>query len=116
MEVARLLLAELIAVGGTPANTLWPGSLGPCDATEALARAAMSSWSPNRHSLHHLGVRSSMRTMLLVAHRLQRRHAVVSTLTPHQLQMRAQSSVLVGLSTELWLVVCSFFRRSKWVV
>jgi len=37
-------LAELLAVGGTPANALWPGSPGPCDATAALARAAMSSW------------------------------------------------------------------------
>jgi hypothetical protein len=109
-------LAELLAVGGTPANTLWPGSPGPCDATAALARAAMSSWSPGRHLLHHLGVRSSVLTTLLVAHRLRCRHAVVSTLTQYQLRMLPQSSVLIGLPTELWLAVCSFFRRSGWTV
>ena len=109
-------LAELAAVGGTPANTLWPGSPGPCDAMTALVRAAMASWSPDRHSLHHPGVRSGVLTTLLVARRLQSRHAVVCALTQHQLQTLPQSSALIGLPNELWLVVCSFFRRSDWVV
>jgi hypothetical protein len=30
--------------------------------------------------------------------------------------MLPQSSVMIGLPTELWLAVCSFFRRSGWVV
>jgi hypothetical protein len=75
-------LAELLVVGGTPANTLWPGSPGPCDATAALARAAMSSWSPGRHSLHHLGVRSGVLTTLLVARRLRGRAAVGGAVVP----------------------------------
>ena len=34
-------LAELVAVSGTPANTLWSGSPGPCDATTALVSASV---------------------------------------------------------------------------
>jgi ankyrin repeat protein len=110
-------LAELTAVGGTPVNTLWPGSPGPCDATTALVRAVMSSWSPSRHSLHHIGVRSSVLTTLLVARRLQYRATVADALTQHQLRMLPRSSMpMIGLPNELWLVVCSFFRRSDWVV
>jgi len=30
--------------------------------------------------------------------------------------MLPQSSVLIGLPAELWLMACSFFRRSDWAV
>jgi len=108
VDTSDCSLAELLAVGGTPVNTLWPGSPGPCGAgksghVELVARPALAM--PPR-------VRSGVLTTLLVAHRLRCRHAVVSTLTQCQLRMVPQSSVLIGLSTELWLVVCSFFCRS----
>ena len=110
-------LDELTTVSCAPPNALWPGSPGPCDATMALVRAAMASWSPGRHSLYHPGVRSGVLTTLLVAHRLHSRHAVGSTLTPHQLQVLPLSSApMIGLPNELWLAVCSFLRRSDWAV
>ena len=110
---------ELSDVSAAQVNALWPGSPGPCDATAALVRAAMSSWSPSRHPLHHSGVRSSVLTTLLVARRLQDRATAANALTKHQLRMLPRSSKpsmpMIGLPNELWLVVCSFFRRSDWV-
>ena len=55
IKPADCSLAELTTIVGTPANAQWQGSPGPCDATTALIRAAMSSWSPERHSLYHRG-------------------------------------------------------------
>jgi hypothetical protein len=122
IEPADCSLAELTAVGGTPANTLWPGSPGPCDATTALIRAALSSWSPERHMLYHRGVRSGVRTVLLVAERLRRRHDLVGALPPQQqphLLPQPSDSLLVELPHELWHVwqlVCSFFLRPDWPI
>ena len=110
--------AELATAAAVPGNTLWEGSPAPCPATTALVDAATSSWSPSRHFLYHPGVRVSVHTVLLVAGRLRRRHAVVSSLSHDQLMMLPSSSVLIGrrigLPNELWAVVCSFVRRSDW--
>ena len=116
IEPADRSLAELTAVGGTPANALWPGSPGPCDATTALIRAAMSSWSPERHMLYHRGVRSGVRMVFLVAERLRRRRDLVGALPLQQRHLLPQSWMLVELPHELWHMVCSFFRRSNWPV
>ena len=108
--------AEATAACAAPADALWQGSPAPCVATTALIKAALSSWSPRRHSLYHRGVRSSVHTVLLVAERLQRRSAVVSSLSREQLLVLPLGNVpvLTGLPSELWLVVCGSFLRADW--
>ena len=76
----------------------------------------MSSWSPERHVLHHRGVRLSVRTVLLVAERRRRRHVPVGALSQQQRHLLPQPALLVQLPTELWHIVCSFFLRSGWPV
>ena len=116
IDPADCSLAELTAVGGTPANALWQGSPGPCDATAALIRAAMSRWSPERHVLYHRGVRSGVRMVLLLAERLRRRHDFVGALPQHQLVLLPQPALLGKLPNELWHMVCGFFLRKNWPV
>ena len=56
-----------------------------------------------------------MSTVLFVAERLRRRSAVVSSLPREQLQVLPHFSMcLLGLPSELWLVVCGFFLRADW--
>ena len=116
IEPANYSLVELTAVGDSSVNMLWQGSPRPCDETTALIRAAMSSWSPERHALCHHGVRSAVRTVLLVVERLRRRHEFVSTLSQQHRHLLPQIALLAPLPTELWLIVCSYFVRSCWAV
>ena len=77
----------------------------------------MSSWSPERHTLYHRGVRSGVRMVLLVAGRLRRRHDLVGALPlQQQPHLLPQPLLLVELPNELWHMVCSFFLRSNWLV
>ena len=109
-------VAEATTVAVLAANALWPGSPGPCAATTALITAATSRWSPDRHALHHVGVRLSVRTVLLVALRLRCRHGTTIGRRSHrQRQLHPKSSGLcIGLPDEVWFVMCGFFRRSDW--
>ena len=116
IDTAGCPLSEIAAVAAASANTLWPGSPAPCLASTALARAAMSQWSPGRHFIYHPGVRSGIHTVLLTAERLRRQHALAVTTTMPQDQMLARTSVFVGLPNEMWWAVFSFFRRADWPV
>ena len=117
MDPSDCSSAELSHVSAAQANALWPGSPGPCAATTALAIAAMSGWGPDRHTLHHPGVRPSVHTTLLVAHRLQSLADATSALARHQRQMLPSSPApMIGLPHELWVHVCKFFHRSDWGV
>ena len=106
--------AEATAACAAPADALWQGSPAPCVATTALIKAALSSWSPRRHSLYHRGVRSGVHSVLLVAERLRRRSGVASSLPREQLIVLPLVSVLPELPSELWLVACGFFLRVDW--
>ena len=89
------LSADFVGIVGAPAGALWPGSLGPCDATTALVKKARSCWSPGRHNLYHREVRVAIYAVLLAAARLD------GPMT---------------LPGEIWHFTCSFFRRSDWPV
>ena len=54
---------ELVVIGGSPADALWPGSPATCPSTLALARQSVAGWSPGRHHLFHVTVRSSVRVV-----------------------------------------------------
>ena len=121
IEPADYSLADLAAISGSPANALWQGSPGPCDATTALIQAAMSSWSLERHALYHHGVQSAVRTVFLAVERLRRRHESESVLSQHQMceqhrDLLPQIALLPPLPSELLLIVCSYFVRSNWAV
>ena len=66
--------SELATIANSSAGTLWPTSLAPCLATSALLHDVMArGWSPSRHFLYHPTVRTAVRTVLLVAARVQQR-------------------------------------------
>ena len=96
-------LAELAAVAGSPAGALWPGSPAACEATAALARAAMVHWAPSRHFLFHPGVRGSVLAVFQVRERLRRA-------TP------PRAAALPELPELIWRLVCSFLLRRNWPV
>ena len=93
--------AELRLVASAAAGTLWDDSPPPCPAATELFKAAVSGWAPDRHFLYHAAVRSSVRTVLLVAERLYSRFEMPGDLS---------------LPIELWREICGFFLRSHWDV
>ena len=114
LDPAGCALAGLVVVGTSPAGQLWPGSPGPCPRTAQLVREGLAGWSPSRHFLFHPGVRSTVRTVLMVSSRVRNRHTVmagvVANLSPWERQMFGAMPP-VGLPDELWHVICSFLRR-----
>ena len=114
LDPAGCALAGLVVVGTSPAGQLWPGSPGPCPRTTQLMRDGLAGWSPSRHFLFHPGVRSTVRTVLMVSSRVRNRHTVmagvVANLSPWERQMFGAMPP-VGLPDELWHVICSFLRR-----
>ena len=114
IDPADCALAGLVVVGTSPAGQLWPGSPGPCPRTTQLVKDGLAGWSPSRHFLFHPGVRSTVRTVLMVSRRVRNRHTVmarlVANLSPWVRQMLGAMPP-VGLPDELWHVICSFLRR-----
>ena len=77
----------------------WRDAPENCAATMALAKAATSPWSTQRHWLFHAGVRSSIEVLMLCRLRLGRADAQ-----------------LPKLPVEIWWLVASFLRRRFWPV
>jgi hypothetical protein len=96
-------LVELAAVAGSPAGALWLGSPAACEATAALAKAAMVHWAPSRHFLFHPGVRGSVLAVFQVRERLSR-------------PPPSGAAALPELPELTWRLVCSFFLRRNWPV
>ena len=94
-------VTDLVEIANAPADSLWPGSPGPCPATVQLARAAMGPWSPTRHYLFHSGVRQTVHVMLLIMRSKQK-------------QERVAHPNLPLLPAELWFKVASNFGRKDW--
>ena len=88
-------LAELVATSVSTRDALWAGSPDVCPATSRLVYDAMGPWTPSRHFLFHARVRTHIRVVLLSGNRVRDRHDV---------------------PTELWQLICSFFRRPDWEV
>ena len=103
IDPAPCSLATLLAVAATSEH--WAGSPAVCDATMTLAREAMAKWSPSLHQLYHARFRVGIRTVMLVAQRL---NCGNHTLTAKHAQGRPR------LPIELWLAVCSFLLRRHW--
>ena len=99
-------VTDLVEIANAPADSLWPGSPGPCPATVQLARAAMGPWSPTRHYLFHSGVRQTVHVLLLIMRSKQ-----------NQKQGRVMAHPnLPLLPAELWFKVASNFGRKDWAV
>ena len=88
-------LAELVATSVSTRDALWAGSPDVCPAMSRLVYDAMGPWTPSRHFLFHARVRTHIRVVLLSGNRVRDRHDV---------------------PTELWQLICSFFRRPDWEV
>ena len=115
----RTSLAELVAVGTSQKGGLWTGSPDVDRATCRLVHDAMAPWTPSRHFLFHAGVRSMVRTVLLVEKRLHRRHSdpgngQESAPRTHSRTPNFRTAAFVWLPNELWCVICSFFLRTDW--
>ena len=112
----RTSLAELVAVSTNQKDGLWTGSPDVCRATYRLVHDAMAPWTPSRHFLFHARVRSMIRTVLLVAKRLHRRHSDLGSGegSAPRTRSRTRTAAFVRLPNELWCVICSFFLRTDW--
>ena len=96
---AAALLATAAAAGP------WTDAPGLCAATATIARRVLCEWAPRRHGLYHRGVRSAIRSVLLVTARLKLdRGGSGGTVR----------GGLVLLPPEIWMAVMSFFGRPDW--
>ena len=55
-----------------------------------LVRDGLAGWSPSRHLLFHPGVRSTVRTVLMVSSRVRNRHTVMAALVANLLPWERQ--------------------------
>ena len=77
-----------------------------CDITAKLIADATIGWLPTTHWLHHGKVREAVRTVLLLATRLEKEDdaAITAGIAPNELT----------LPTEVWYLISGFFLRSWW--
>ena len=95
--------AVLLRTASTAAA--WTDAPGPCAATVKIARSVLSGWAPPRHALYHRGVRSAIRSVLLVSARLRHRHRHDDGTARGRLAL---------LPPEIWMAVMAFFGRPDW--
>jgi len=103
--------AELVVLAGSPAHAIWPGSPAACPLTLALARQSVAGWSPDRHHLFHIVVRSTVRTVLLASVRLR---SIAHAAAASRDTAGGAHEQSLWLPCELWLAVCHFLTRADW--
>jgi hypothetical protein len=112
-------LAVARATSTTPPTKLpWGGAPDVCQITVKLIKAATRGWAPPRHWLHHIGVRTAVRTVLQVGEWLHRQDVLVRSLESSiaAAPAAAVDDVLPILPPEMWIAIMAFFLRSDWGV
>ena len=104
--------AAIAAAGSTPGHVPWPDAPPVCDATLQVVRAATQGWAPERHTLHHAGVRVAVKAVLLTSQRLAR--AVDAMFEDGDKDEDAAEMLQNLLPSELWESIMFFFLRSWW--